>query len=343
MTRAPRDDRRRPETLLVMSEGVLRTQWDGALLERLGVLAGLADPMWTSSFDDPAARSRLAQVEVLVTSWGCPRLDSDVLDRMPRLGAVLHAAGTVRHHVGDEVFARGIRVTSAAAANAIPVAEFTLAAVIWANKRVPFLAADARLHRDDWSYVGRYGELSNRGRVVGVLGFSRVGRLVVERLRTLDVEVLVADPYVDPAAVAQLGARHVDLEDMLPLVDVLSIHAPDLDSTRGIIGRRELAALKDGATLINTARGRLVDTAALEAECVTGRLFAILDVTWPEPLPASSRLYSLDNVMITPHVAGSLGSETLRMSAAVLDEIERYAGGLPAAAPVTSETLGLLA
>src|SRR5690606_7848769 len=217
--------------------------------------------------------------------------------------------------------------------------EFTLAAIIFAGKKAPFLAQDARKHRDDWSYAARRGELSNRGRTIGVVGFSRVGRRVTERLRGLEVDILVADPYADPAEVRAAGGRLVGLHDLLRRCDVLTLHVPALPATRHLIGPAELALLRDGATVINTARGSVLDTAALESECVSGRLDAILDVTEPEPLPADSPLYDLPNVMITPHIAGSLGSETRRMSESALDELERYLTGLPPRAPVTAEEI----
>jgi phosphoglycerate dehydrogenase-like enzyme len=318
-------------------------QFQEPQLRRLHDLVELADPVPTADLDDPLVRRRLREVEVLVTSWGCPQLTKERLDAAPALRAIFHCAGTVRTFVTDEIWRRGILVTNAADENAVPVAEFTLAAIIFAGKRVPILAQDARRHRDDWSYVARRGELSNRGRTIGLVGFSRVGRRVTERLRSLEVDVLVSDPYADPAEIRAAGGRPVALTELLTRCDVLSLHVPELPSTRRLIGPAELAMLKDGATVINTARGAVLDTAALETECATGRLDAILDVTEPEPLPADSPLYDLPNVMITPHIAGSLGSETRRMSESALDELERYLSGRPPRAAVTADEFAVSA
>ncbi|MGN9843237.1 hydroxyacid dehydrogenase [Nonomuraea sp. H19] len=327
----------RPQALLVMDPAKFGVQFQEPQLRRLRGLVELAEPILTDELDSAHVRSRLREVEVLVTSWGCPQLTTERLAAAPRLRAIFHCAGTVRTFVTDEVWRRGILVTNAADENAIPVAEFTLAAIVFAGKKAPFLAQDARKHRDDWSYSTRRGELSNRGRTIGVVGFSRTGRRVVERLRTLDVDVLVADPYADPAEVAAVGGRLVSLPELLPRCDVLTLHVPALPSTRHLIGAPELALLRDGTTVINTARGAVLDTAALERECATGRLDAMLDVTDPEPLPADSLLYDLPNVMITPHIAGSLGSETRRMSESALDELERYLSGQPPRAAVTAD------
>lgn len=325
---------RRPEAMLVMGDGARTQLFDDATLHRWRGAVTVGDPEWTVDLDTPAARARLAQVEVLVTSWGAPPLTADLLDRAPRLRAVLHAAGSVRPLVTPAVWSRGLRVTTAAEANAQPVAEFALAAVLWAGKRVPLMGQLARRDREDWSYRHRHGLLSNHRRTVGILGFSRVGRRLAALLAPFDVDVLVADPLVDPAHIRAAGAEPVDLDAMLPRCDVLSLHAPALPSTRHVLDNRRLALLPDGATVVNTARGVLIDTAALQAECLSGRLSAVLDVTDPEPLPASSPLYDLPNVLITPHVAGALDTETLRLSAAALDELDLYRAGLPALHPV---------
>jgi phosphoglycerate dehydrogenase-like enzyme len=329
--------------MLVMGAGTLRVQFGEAELARLAAAAALGDPLAVTELDSPPARARLGVAEVLITSWGCPPLDGDVLAHAPRLRAVLHAAGSVRGHVGQPVFDRGILVTTAADANAEPVARYTLAAILWAVKKVPFLAADARLNRDDWGYRELRGEPRGTSPTVVLVGFSRVGRKVARLLTlTSDAVVLVVDPYADPAAVGAAGAELVTLADALPRADVLSLHAPDLPETRHMIGAAELAALPPGATFINTARGALVDHAALEKACQAG-LHAILDVTQPEPLPRTSVLYELPNVILTPHVAGSLGAETRLMTASALTELERYAAGLPPLAAVTAESLKLQA
>ncbi|MCX7520894.1 hydroxyacid dehydrogenase [Microbacterium sp. STN6] len=334
----------RPEALIVMDAKAFSAQFDAARLTRLGRLASLDEPVWTDDLDSADLAERLANVEVLLTGWGAPRLTAERLARMPRLTAMFHCAGTIRSLVSEEFWERGILASNVADANAIPVAEFTLAAVIFAGKKAPFLAADARTHREDWSYLNTRGELSNLERTIGVVGFSRVGRRVVSLVQQLEgVTCLVADPYAEPGEVRAAGGTLVTLDEMLPRVDVLSLHAPELPSTRHMIGAAELAALSDHATVINTARGSLVDTAALERECASGRLGAILDVTEPEPLPADSVLYDLPNVMLTPHVAGSLGSEVHRMTDAALDELERYTRGVQLRAGLSHEDLRLSA
>nr|WP_245653184.1 hydroxyacid dehydrogenase [Herbidospora sakaeratensis] len=275
-----------------------------------------------TEFRSPAARDRLAAVEILVTGWGCPVLDGGALDAAPNLKAVVHAAGSIKGHVTPEVFARGIVVSSAADANAIPVAEFTLAMILLANKAVPRLARDYRAARGDLGLLTQDNDLGNYRKTVGIVGASRVGRRVIDLLGPFDLDVLVADPYADDLV------TH-DLDDVIGRSDVLSIHAPATPETYRLINAERLKALKTGATLINTARGSLIDEEALIAELRTNRISAILDVTDPEPPAPGSPLWELPNVVLTPHVAGALGSEVGRLGQAALDEVGRLTRGLP--------------
>lgn len=327
----------RPAVLLVMNDRAYRTGFDDDRLARLHTLADLADPIRTTTLDTDSARARLAQVDVLITGWGAPMVDEAVLDTAPRLSAILHTAGSVKHIVAPICYERGLLVTTAAEANAIPVAEYTLAAILIAGKRAVQSAALFRQNRTE--KVRPEGHKSNYQRTVGIIGYSRIGRRVVDLLRPFDLEVLVADPLADAAPIAAAGARLVDLDELLRRSDIVSVHAPALPSTRHLLDKDRLATIPDGGTVINTARGVIVDTAALEGECVSGRLSAVLDVTDPEPLPADSPLWELPNVLITPHVAGAQDSEIHRLVDTALDELERYATGKPPIHAVTADEL----
>lgn len=288
------------------------------------VMKRLSELVDIGGFDQPA------EADYLITSWGCPPIDQQVLDRMPRLRAILHAAGTVRGFVTDACWERGLLVSSAAHANAIPVAEYTLAAILLAGKR----AFNREQSNDN---VGNYR------RSVGVIGASRVGRRLLELLRSFDLSVSLSDPYITPAEAGALGATLLPLDDLLGTSDIVTLHAPDLPATYRLLDRRRLALISDGATLINTSRGALIDPVALTDELVSGRLNAVLDVTEPEPLPPDSPLHRLRNVFLTPHIAGSLGNELERLGAAVVEEVERLVAGLPLRHQVLRTDLGRVA
>jgi phosphoglycerate dehydrogenase-like enzyme len=332
----------RPQALFAMTAENVPHIFPPDVLARLRESVAIDPGVVAEDFTDPRVQDTLARTEVLVTGWGCPRLDTAVLDAAPKLRAVLHSAGSVKGLVTPGLWRRGIAVSSAAAANAVPVAEYTLAMILLAGKDV--LAARDRLRTEraspGWGLVPGIG---NHGRRVGVVGASRIGRKVIELLRPFDLRVSLTDPYVDEAGAAALGVPLLPLDELLRTSDVVSVHAPDTPETRHLIGRRELALMPDGAVLINTARGGLVDHDALIAELRTGRIGAILDVTDPEPLPVDSPLYDLPNAFVTPHLAGSQGNEASRLGLAVAEEAERFGGGQPLAHGIVPSELERMA
>ena len=329
-------------TVFAMDPANLPGLFPADLIRRLVDLARLDPALCVRDFADARHAALLAETEVLITGWGCPPIDAAALARMPKLRAVLHAAGSVRTLVSEAVWARGLLVTSAAAANAEPVAEFTLAAVLFAAKNA-FGARDHYRAAHDYQSAEQTASVGTYGRRLGVIGASKVGRRVLELVRPLDLDVVVSDPYLDAAQAAGLGARLLDLDELLATCDIVSLHAPDLPSTRHLIDRRRLALIADGGCFINTARGGIVDERALTEELVSGRITAMLDVTEVEPLPADSPLYRLPNVFLTPHVAGSLGNELARLGAAAVTELERYDAGLAPLHPVRQSDLAHVA
>ncbi|WP_433169119.1 hydroxyacid dehydrogenase [Kribbella sp. CA-247076] len=294
----------------------------------------------TTFLDDPAIAAALPEVDVLLTGWGCPRIGPEVLDAAPKLQAILHAAGTVKAIVAPEAYERGIQVSSAAHANALPVAEFTVAAIVLAGKRAFRLAAQYRTSR---TKADPHGMPGSYGTTVGLLGASRIGRMVAERLRSFDLHVLISDPYLTAAEAAGLGAELVGNDELFRRSDIVSVHAPLLPETAGLVDARLLGLLRDGSVLINTARGKIVDAAALERECVAGRIDAVLDVTDPEPLPPDSPLLDLPNVFVTPHVAGAVGNEIARLGELAVSELERLSAGKPLHHAITPSDLGRIA
>ncbi|MEV4551956.1 hydroxyacid dehydrogenase [Nonomuraea wenchangensis] len=296
------------------------------LMRRLAAVAGIAGGV-IDSFDGPL------DADILITGWGCPRIDAAVLASAPRLRAVVHAAGSVKGHLTPAVFERGIAVSSAAAANAVPVADYTLAMLVLAAKQAFARArayAAAGWSGDALPGVATPGDGGGlTGATVGVVGASRVGRLVIARLRGHGADILLSDPYVGPDEAAALGARHVPLDELCRRAELVTLHAPELPETRHLLDGRRLGLLRDGAVVVNTARGALIDTAALVRHCASGRISAVLDVTEPEPLPPGHPLLGLPNVLVTPHISGARGRELRRLGEFAVAEVERLAHGHP--------------
>ncbi|GAA1727853.1 hydroxyacid dehydrogenase [Isoptericola hypogeus] len=316
----------RPSALLLMNAATYDEAFRDDARTELETLLDLRVPLPVTHLDLPD--DVVERVEILVTSWGVPRLDDEALARMPKLRAIFHAAGTIRPFLSPGALESGVTVCAAADANAGPVAEFTFAQIILALKRVGRLADRYRTQRRPRDLSGM-PVLGTHGVTVGVVGASRVGRKVVERLHTIDARVLLADPYVEASEARELGAEPVPLDELCARSDVVTLHAPLTPSTIGLVGERQLALMRDGAVLVNTARGGIVDHAALTPHVVSGRLDAWLDVTDPEPLPDDSPLWDLPNVALTPHLAGALGNEVSRLGDQAMAELRRYLDGRP--------------
>jgi phosphoglycerate dehydrogenase-like enzyme len=325
---------RRPATVLVMKPSFLGRLLPPDVRQRLVETADVDVDQVLTDYTSPA----LAEAEVLLTCWGAPPVDAAALTAAPALRAVVHAAGSVKSLITPEAWDRGIVVSSGADANAVPVAEYALAMILLAGKRAftaQHIYRERRTREGGWAPPGL--ALGNYRRTVGIVSASRVGRRVLGLLRPFDLDVLVADPFLDADEARRLGARLVGLDELFAASEVVSLHAPAVPATHNMIGAAQLAALPDGATVINTARGWIIDHDALIAELRTGRINAVLDVTLPEPPSADSPLFDLPNVILTPHVAGAMDAEIARLGVSAVDELARYAAGEPFAHPVTRE------
>lgn len=288
------------------------------------------------TLDDPAL---LGRAEILITGWGSQAVDMALLKRMPDLRLIAHLAGTVKSIVSLDVMRSGVQVTHAASANARPVAEFVLAAILLHNKRVQDWAALYRAKRSGLQIRTEniHASVGNRDKVIGIVGASRVGRHLIALLANHNLRVMLFDPYVSAAEAQALGVEPVSLDRLIAECDVVSLHQPLLPSTERSFGAREFAMLRDGALLINTARGGIIDHDALIAALGGGRFSALLDVTDPEPLADDSPLWDMKNVLLTPHIAGSLGTEVSDMTEMVIDEINRFTRGEPLNHEVTAD------
>jgi phosphoglycerate dehydrogenase-like enzyme len=278
----------------------------------------------------------LPEADACITSWDVARLDRDVLAAAPRLAALAHMGGSVRRVVSDAVWERGIQVTSAAPALGQDVAETTVGLIIVGMKRIWPLAQHVR--EGGWRETPWWPSRELRGKVIGIVGGGNIGCHVIRLLSPFEPHILMYDPYVSEDEAECLGAHKADLDDLLRRADVVSLHAPSLPETEHLIDARRLDLMKDDALIVNTARGNLIDEAALIAELNKGRFFAFLDVTDPEPPAVDSPLRRLPNVVVTPHLAGCIENCT-RMGEMAVEELRRFFAGEPPMYRVTLERL----
>ena len=278
---------------------------------------------------------------IIVTSWDSPVIDKDVLDACPNLKAVVHGAGSVRPIISDEFIARKIRVTNSAVAIGEGVAESALGFAISACKGFYWLDRDTS--KGLWQENIKTTVKDFYDIKVGVISGGYVGKHMVKLLHNFHVDVLLYDPFLTKEQIAEIGAEKVELDELLKESDVITIHAPGIPATANMLNADNLPLIKDGAILINTARGIIINEEALINELKKGRFCACLDVTYPEPPEKDNPLRNMDNVILTPHIAGTATNGLKRVALHVCDEIELLLKGEKMRTEVNLDNLSKLA
>lgn len=290
-----------------------------------------------------ARKEELQNVDYIFSTWGMLALTKEqILTYFPNLKAVFYAAGTV------QAFARpflelGISVHSAWRANGIPVAEVTVSEILLANKG--FFRRRVR-SRSEWNnHDPEHRFPGNYGAKIGLLGAGMIGAKVIELLRPFRLEILVFDPFLSEERAKTLGVKKASLEEIFETCHIVSNHLANKPETVGIISRDLLSRMGEYSVFINTGRGAQVDTAALIDEMRTHPTrTAILDVTDPEEPPkADSPLYTLENVILTPHIAGSIGDEMHRLADFMYEEYQAVTNGKQPQHAVSIEMLETMA
>lgn len=280
-------------------------------------------------------RELLNEVEVIFSGWGGPCFDERFFDLAPNMRAAFHAGGAPR--LPANAARRGVQVTSAHVANSIPVAEYTLATILFSLKHGWHLVHQTRTQQ---TFPDRNGAPGCYRKTIGIIGLGMIARLLLPLLEPFDLRVLAYDPFLAPAEAADLRVERVPLDELFACSDVISLHAPHQPETEGMITGRHLASMRHGATFINTARGALVcESELIDVARTRPDLQFVLDVTYPEPPIPGSPLYTLPNVVLTPHLAGSAGGECRRMGRYMVDELERYVAGQPLQWAVTTDSV----
>jgi phosphoglycerate dehydrogenase-like enzyme len=330
----------RPIVAITIGREHYRRMFSAAAWQALDAFADVIHHDGSQPADKSALLALLPPADACITSWEVAPLDADVMAAAPRLRAMAHMGSSVKRFVSEAVWARNVRVTSAGLALAVDVAETTLGLMIVGMKRVWPLAQHVR--EGGWRETPWWPARELFGKEVGIIGASNVGRHVIRLLQAFAVRVLVYDPFISAEETASLGAQKVTLDELLRRADVVSLHAPAKPETHHLLDAGRLALMKDNALLINTARGSLIDEAALIDQLRRGRFFAFLDVTDPEPPAADSPLRRLENVVVMPHIAGCI-ENCGRMGELAVEELRRFFAGEPALYPITPEMFARIA
>lgn len=331
----------RPKGIFILDAASLDVIYgprERAELERLAEITGPAQTPQSIRNN----LSLLADAEVIFTGWGAPVMDAAFLEAAPKLKAVFYGAGSIRGVVTPAFWERRITITSAYSINAIPVAEYTLGVILLSLKKFWSFAAGTRAGLG-WDDHTRKVPGCFRS-TVGLVSFGMVARRTLELLRPFDLHCLVSCPFLGEAEAETLGIELRALPQLFREADVVSLHTPDLPETRGMIRGSHFASMKTNATFINTARGAVVREQEM-ADTLRKRpdLTAVLDVCHPEPPAPGSPLLTLPNIVLTPHIAGSMATECHRLGEFMAREFRRYLAGEPLVGQITAEMASKIA
>ena len=319
------------------------TVYSPSVLTHLKELTDI-DGVRYSKADVLAKPEKFADTEYVFSTWGMPSFtEAEIKACLPSLKCVFYAAGSV------QAFARpflncGVKVFSAWAANAVPVAEYTVAQIILAGKdffcQSRLLSVEDRVTAD----ARRGSHIGNYRKKIGLIGCGMIGSLVAEMLKAYDLEVLAFDPFMSPEKAERLGVTPCSLEELFASCSVVSNHLANNPQTQKMLTYRHFSAMRPYATFINTGRGaQVVEADLIRALTERPDLVALLDVTDPEPSPAGYPFYHLPNCFVTPHIAGSLGCEVTRMAEYMVTEYETFIAGKTCRYEVTPTMLETMA
>ena len=280
--------------------------------------------------------SPLREVEVIFSGWGAPRMDAAFLANAPHLQAVFYGAGSTGYFTSDAFWERNITLTGAAAANAVPVAEYTLGVILLSLRKFWSFSAHAKAG-GAWGDQTRYMPGSFQT-TVALIGCGMIARHLISLLKSFDLHCLVYDPFLDDYEAVKLGVTRCSLEEAFSQGDIVSLHAANKPETKGLIASAHFALMKNGATFINTARGAIIrETEMTDVLAARPDLTAVIDVCEHEPPRPGSPLLSLPNVVLTPHIAGSHAAEVRRLGRYMVEELERYVNDEPLRWQITRE------
>lgn len=291
-----------------------------------------------------ANKDKFKDTEFIFSTWGMVDFsEEEIAEYFPSLKCVFYAAGSVQSFARP-FLNRGIKVFSAWAANAVPVAEYTTSQIILAN--AGFFKCSCIVNRDGYGKAKElfYRYKGNYGAKIGLIGAGMIGKLVIEMLKVYKLQILVFDPFLEDSKAEELGVEKVSIERIFSECEVVSNHIANNDETKKMLNKALFESMKPYATFLNTGRGaQVVESELISVLEQRPDLTAILDVTEPEPPLEGSKFYELPNCILTPHIAGSSGDEVHRMAEYMMDEFKLFNEHMPNRYEVTLKMLETMA
>ena len=332
----------KPELFIAITRTLRSSLFSSESEERLGRLFTVCGGDHDEKLTSADVAGRIGGCTALITGWGTPEITSEVLAAATELRIIAHSAGSIRRLIPKAALVQGIAVTHAAPMIAEAVAEFTVFGMLlglrWPHRQ------NAWIHEGrPWSECRATGGNLLEAQRVGLIGCGYVAQRVIRKLQGFGMPIAVYDPYLPDERAAALNVTRVSLEELFSTCRVIANHAPTTPETDGMVTAKHFKLLQDGGVFINNARARAVNQDDMIAELATGRIRAVLDVFNPEPLTEDSPLRGMENVFLTPHMAGQSDDTRLRQGAAMVDELERSLNNEPLRYPITEETYDQMA
>jgi len=328
---------------LAGSKGIIDRVYAPETLERICKLTD-AEPVQYTKEDVIENPEKFRDVRYLFSTWGMQLFTEDEVGELfPKLEAIFYGAGSVQHFARPFLH-RGIKIFSAWMANGVPVAEYTVAQIILANKG--FYLRSALMSSGETALAREMAQYypGNYGAKIGIIGTGAIGARVCEMLKAYRLEVLACSLDLTEEKARALGVQISDIDTIFRTCNVVSNHLPNNPQTVGMLTKAHFESMLPYATFLNTGRGAQVDeNGMIEVLRERPDLTLVLDVTNPEPPVEGSSLFELPNCILTPHIAGSAGNEVHRMAEWMADEFELYLRGEACRYEVTEEMLKTMA
>ncbi len=332
----------KPELFIAITKTLRSSLFSSESKERLNGLFTVCGGDHDERLTSADVAGRVGGCTALITGWGTPEITPEVLAAATELRIIAHSAGSIRRLIPKAALEQGIAVTHAAPMIAEAVAEFTVFGMLlglrWPHRQNAWMHAGK-----PWSECrATDGNLLEAQRV-GLIGCGYVAQRVIQKLQGFGMPIAVYDPYLPDERAAELNVTRVSLEELFSTCRVIANHAPTTPETDGMVTAKHFKLLQDGGVFINNARARAVNQDDMTAELATGRIRAVLDVFNPEPLTQDSPLRGMENVFLTPHMAGQSDDTRMRQGAAMVDELEHFLNDEPLRYPITLDTYDRMA
>ncbi len=308
--------------LITQPEGEIRnTFFTSQVIENLSKIGKIIWNKYDTQFTNEELREKIKDIDICISGWGCPRFDEYVLENANRLKIVAHTGGSVATIASEAIYEKNIKLISGNWVFAESVAEAVIGYSLCSLRDLVFYNNEVQAGR--W-HDGKYYNEGILDQSFGLVGFGTVAKYLVNMLKPFRAKIRVYDPYLTDSAANEYGVEKATLEEIFASSKIISLHAAKTPETYHLIDKKLLKMIPDGALLVNTARGSVIDEEALADELITGRFKAILDVYEIEPLPRQSKLRGLKNVILIPHMAGPTIDRRRYVTLELIKDIEGF-------------------